>query len=102
MPDLRTGLNGDLIIHFKVVFPKNIRSRLKENNIELLRQILICDKEDNKEAKKDEIVANLLKESSNNKTFEECYLSTYHGGSTSFNGSDDSDTQGGPPECVHQ
>lgn len=102
MPDLRTGVYGDLIIHFKVVFPKNIRSRLKENNIELLRQILICDKEDNKEAKKDEIISNLLKENPNNNKFEECYLSTYHGRSTSFNESDDSDSQGGPPECVHQ
>ncbi len=102
LPDLRTGISGNLLIHFNVIFPKNIRSRLKENNINLLKKILTCDKEDNIEANKDEILSKLIKEKNLGSNYEICYLNDVqqHHNNNSYN-SDDSESQGAP-ECIQQ
>jgi chaperone protein DnaJ len=107
MSDLRTGMNGNLIIHFNVVFPKNIRTRLKDKNIELLRKILICDTEDTDEAKKDQVTFNLIKnDASINSNYELCELNDIaqthgtHGTHGTF--MNEETENNGAPECVQQ
>jgi len=98
MPNIRTGLNGDLIIHFSVLFPKNIRSRLQEKNIELLKKILVCDDQDTKELNRDKVVLDLISRNDNDVyELEDVHNSSYE------NVHSDSETHGnGGPECVQQ
>ena len=98
MPNIRTGLNGDLIIHFSVLFPKNIRSKLHEKNIDLLKKILVCDDQDTKELNRDKIVVDLISKNDNNVyELEDVNNSNYE------NVHSDNESQGNEgPECVQQ
>ncbi|VVU95158.1 DnaJ C terminal domain [seawater metagenome] len=102
MSDLRTGIKGNLLIHFNIVFPKNIRSRLKKNNIELLKKILTCDKEDSLEASRDDIITKLIEKEDFGSKYELCELIDIHQNGNPDFMSDDSDNNNGAPECVQQ
>jgi chaperone protein DnaJ len=100
MPDLRTESNGDLIIHFDIIFPKNIRNRLKDDNIELLKKILICDKQDNNESNLDKIAKGIIDSIDDDADNELCKLSTVDSRNQQSPHSESEQNNG--PECVQQ
>jgi DnaJ homolog subfamily A member 2 len=103
MPNLRTEVYGNMIIQFKVEFPKNIRDRLQDNNLELLKKILICSKHDTKENQNDENLKKLLNDEEELKklNLEVCKLEKYKESDKHYtNDSSDDNNQG--PQCAQQ
>ena len=103
MPNIRTEIYGNMIIHFNVEFPKNIRERLQENNLTLLKKILICSKEETKESENDENLKKILKNSDelNKLNLEICKLEEYKN-SEKYNSNESSEESNGAPQCVQQ
>ena len=104
MPNLKTEVYGDMVIHFNVEFPKNIRDRLQENNLNLLKKILICSKEDTKESENDENLRKILNNSDELKklNLEKCKLEEYKDSEKYQNSNESSEESAGGPQCVQQ
>lgn len=102
MPNIRTEVNGNMIIHFTVDFPKNIREKLQKNNLALLKKILICSKEESKENENDENIGKIVDniEELKKLNLELCNLEDFNIENHSSN--NDSSEEGGVPQCVQQ
>ena len=104
MPNIRTEILGNMVIHFNVEFPKNIRERLQENNLNLLKKILICSKEETKENENDENLKKVLDDSDELRklNLEVCKLEDYKDSEKYHNSNESSEESNGAPQCVQQ
>jgi DnaJ homolog subfamily A member 2 len=99
MPNLRTEIHGNIIIHFNVEFPKNIRERLQKDNLLLLKKILICSKDETRENENDENIGKVINnvDELGKLNLELCKLEDYN---VNIHAQNDSSEEGGQPQCA--
>jgi DnaJ family protein A protein 2 len=101
MPNIRTEIPGNMIIHFTVEFPKNIRERLQNNNLALLKKILICSKDESKENDNDESIGKIVDkiDELDKLNLELCELEDFN---INLHQQNNSSEESGQPQCVQQ